>query len=432
MGKEEFIENIFANMPQDIACGSIFINNCNMPLRRFISDYIFDEITNRELTPKDMALIIERKFRGKIIPATKQTEQNKRDYIKRFINNCHDYVAEIMISPTETLNVTDFLLSQVSHMDDAFYIVVGPQRKTVEEVYRRILENRYVAPTFEDKQELCAFELQAVDEEVQNSMITYMGQNYLFKQFILDIVPAMMDTATTIILNGEQHALDEYLLDLIQVQEQKLTAQKLEKFNRTGEIPDLVPEIEVYLAQNKKQEITLTPEEEASLMAPQDDKELYYKGQLNNLIDAVTNVNDSHNLSAIDRLVIDIKTDINRAGLTDTLSGSLKALDQAMTSKRKNLIKIDSNRDEYIEAFKNQLAMCYDLATNLNTQEECDNLRILITKLETEYEEKGFDDDELLQAMNIIKKRLGTKQILMGHTAPLKQGVAFDNGPIKG
>ena len=259
MDKLEIIQEIKNNLPEELLNGTYSKNGKVMPLYEFL-DNIFIRFIKDGASVDNLITYVRDKIIPDVIPKVKY-DQRYIDYVDAFLASREDLVATVRISETELVSTRDYLISKIPFMDENFLVTVGPNKKTLYEVYMMLLNNEYHPATLKDKEELCIDLSSFLTDEVMDSIMD--GMSITVRSYITEVLPTIMVNATDIVIGGKNVGVDEVVarinerqMEIIEEQRQREIEERLEMFNRTSENPSLLGEIQVAMVDDDNLEIT--------------------------------------------------------------------------------------------------------------------------------------------------------------------------------
>lgn len=423
MERTVIIAQLKEQLPEDILNGTYSKNGKTMPLYEFL-DSIFIRFIKDDAKVENLVTYINEKILPDVIPQIKPNKKYE-EYIERYMASRDDLVATVRISENELISTRDFFMSKIPFMDDNFMVTVGPHKKTLDELYMTLLNNEYHPATLADKAELCASLSNFLSDEVLDS--TMDGMSMSVRTYINEILPTIMINATDIIIGGKNVSVDEVVSkidkrqrEIITEQRQREIEERLERFNRTGENPSLLSEIQVALAEDDSLEITtnipvvasakLSLEEVAALTSLKGDSlysnhREYYKMSLDNLKESINHTNNAHDLeskaSEFNSLVSSMDPSI--AAEYSTLITSIAEL---VVARRNAIIRIDNNKEEYGESLIDRITAISKIIRTLDNVDSFSDVSQQIHSLEKDMIEKGITDVSVWQVLRDSQEKL--------------------------
>lgn len=350
--------------------------------------------------------------------------------IDEFINNRVGFTTIVRTSPQSVVDVREYLYSKIPFMHINGKILIGPKYKSIDEVYEMLLNNTYHAPTMVDKIEICLNYANKIENEILTSRIEALNMTAL--EYFRDVLPQMiMDDGVSIMIEGKARTVEEVINAvannqrvLLERQKSKEEEEKLERFNRTDENPSLISEIKMELTKEDDTiEVTaeipvvssylLGPEEVAALsVLPRDEifanNDAYYTNLLNSIKQSIKNTTTEHDLTAKEsgKNPFSFEVIANEALQkipTFETQQLINSTSELIGTKRNELIKLYSNRDEYCDAIMieiNALNHKAELADSVDTFSE---IKCYITRIKIDLIEKGIKEIRVKQALEQLE-----------------------------
>lgn len=404
MEKLEIIKEAEKLIPETLMSGTISYNGQTMPVKEFLEG-VFIRAVKDNTTPLSIVNIIQEKFASKIT-----IKKDKKEVIKDFINNLPSFVSSIQTGPNSFLDVSEYMMGFADAMDEENLVSFGPHKKTLSELYMTVLNNTYREPTLVDKTELCVYYTEGIDKEILDSELDLgNGRKIRVYDYIVNELPTMMVSATDIKIGEQIIGLDECILSIVEHQEKELQDEKLERFNRTGENPSLVTEINERLNVELPAKLSLNEKETASLTTHSSSPEEFYYEQLVTLNDAALACQSIHSLEGLENRYEKLLVAMSTLSLGINVERLKHTLPMTFEKKKRNLIKIDANKDELIEVFKEKLNVL--LATELNDLSACDILFGQVISIEQDVLEFDIVTTEVRSLIDSIKSKIAGTRI---------------------
>lgn len=416
---KEFLESIFINFVKPEANVANLVDYIN-------SNLISKIEINKENINENIEIVLSN---GKKI-VVKKADLKKVEYIENFIANRVDYTESIRVSEDQYINVLDTLISKIPFMDDDYMITIGPNKKSLNDFYLTLLDNIYKPATLVDKAEICIFYGSKLDEKVLKS--TMDGMNLTVEEYISRILPNQMINATDIVIDGNKISICEAIeriskhqINIIEAEEKRKLEEKENLYNRTSENPGLLSEINLALSENHSLEITaeipvvtkgkLNDEELAAITSlPADiiytNDEETYKRFLNDIKSAIKATNNMHDL---EDKVAEFKRVAEEAlskNLSTYIQNQILSIDELINEKRNEIIKIESNKEDYIEAIQDRIEELKNQLRKLSTIDDYSIIYGDIVKLEREVYDKCIKDYQLIASLeSLIEEYKGAR-----------------------
>ena len=392
-----------------------------------VEDYIRDvylvEVEDLEIIDDATLEIVVKEIEEVVLPKLQEKTRDKKEiYVEEFIKTQKNFIAQIMIGG-ELIETRDFLMSKLSFMDDDFLISVGPNKKTIEEVYHTFLNNQEEKVSLIDKMELCADFTRYMEEEVLDSLME--EYQCTFREYIEEIVPSIMSSATEVSIGGNTWSVSEFVEEKLEAQKQVLLEQKkkdeletVEKLNRTGENPGLVTEIKLELSGGKLEATGEIPIVSSSLLTEEEitalthlpfdqvkDIESISIRLLNALKESIYHTTNEHDLQTKEKEVQDIVSGLgtNYSLELQTLVDSIVAL---VTKKRNDMIRIEGNKEDYAEALVDELKAIQGTIKLADNVDSYSIIKVQLNRILSEINEKGIRDTMVIDTLYDTEKKL--------------------------
>lgn len=346
--------------------------------------------------------------------------------VDEFIKNYVGFVDTVRTSDVAVVDTREYLYSKIAFMNSDQKIRIGETYKTIEEVYNILLNNSYRPATLVDKTELCTYLAEELEPEVLSSIIKEL--NMSTKEYILEVLPKMMINATDIAVAGNIVSVDKAIdqiakkqREMINKEREQENAAKIEEFNRTGENPSLLSEIKLELDKEEDSiEVTAeipivssylvsTEEVTALSVLPTDtiygNDDQYYQRLLNNLKQTIKDTSTEHDLTAKESGNNNFSFEvIAQEALqkipTFEMQQLINSTSELIGTKRNELIKVYSNREEYCDTI---MAEINTIARNLELVDSIDSfseIKNQITRITIDLVEKNIKDMRVKQALD--------------------------------
>lgn len=346
--------------------------------------------------------------------------------VDEFIKNYVGFVDTVRTSDVAVVDTREYLYSKIAFMNSDQKIRIGETYKTIEEVYNILLNNSYRPASLVDKTELCTYLAEELEPEVLSSIIKEL--NMSTKEYILEVLPKMMINATDIAVAGNIVSVDKAIdqiakkqREMINKEREQENAAKIEEFNRTGENPSLLSEIKLELDKEEDSiEVTaeipivssylVSPEEVTALsVLPIDtiygNDDQYYQRLLNNLKQTIKDTSTEHDLTAKESGNNNFSFEvIAQEALqkipTFEMQQLINSTSELIGTKRNELIKVYSNREEYCDTI---MAEINTIARNLELVDSIDSfseIKNQITRITIDLVEKNIKDMRVKQALD--------------------------------
>lgn len=424
MEKIAIVKSAQELLPEEIINGTISLNGQVLPLSQYMEEHLIS-IVNETTTPEYLATIIVTRFKAKIRKG--KTRAEKENYIDTFLNSLFDRKEEIRLTEETVINVREYLLANaLPFMDADFLITIGPHKRTLEEFYLRILSNEYKPYTKAEKAETCLSFIEYLSEEVLSAIMP--EHNVSVREYLGTILPDMLVNATDVLVNGETMRIDTHI--------KNVEASILKSIESAIEIPGL-REGESYGNPSRVGEITLSMASDQTVKVASDipfiplpgltDEErfsiTYHEGKaatlteselvsrMNNLMDAIRNVNSEHDLANIENEVQELKSDSEEFIHQPYIKEKLSTIDALIQEKRKNIIKTESNKEDYIDALQGRITSLKERLRDCQDVEVYDQVFGEITAIQIEVAKKRIIDYQLLATIEAFKKDIAFRRL---------------------
>lgn len=439
MEKLDIIKETQSILPNSFKMATIISNGTRLPLFKYMETDFLSYVK-----PGATATILANFFN--VQTADKTSVIGKRITLndirmiklKEFFENNKFIKEVIQTGPKEEefIDVRTYLTEYVlEHMDDTGLLMYVGRTITIEELFLKLLSNEYHAPTLEDKAELCFNMASYLETEILESIVD--GMDISVADYITKVLPTKMDTISTVSINGKSEEISEFIQKianhqrkLIEDNKEKAIKEKENEYNKTGDNPGLVSEIQVRLTEGRGLEITaeipivtsslLSESEEESLLANYTKRESvtkddYYICLINKLKETIGETNNSHDLNTkmnfFDQILEELGKENNSEELSEKIEPYIESLKKLIADKQKNLIKVSSNSDEYIDVLFSEINLMNDEMSNFTTLDE---YSLLYGKALERYEDtlkKGIKDIQLKSEFHLLFKRINEKRL---------------------
>lgn len=466
MDNAKIIAQVETALPENLLYGNYIHNGINVPLKPFLEDVLVNFISEGS-TYDQVLTYVKTKVLPDVVPLNKSTDssidfgalENKdvqampeeknpeplapiinieedefipinpllgKQYIDEFAQNCVGFVETVRTSEVAVVDTKEYLYSKIAFMNSDKMIRIGDNYKTIDEVYRILLNNSYRPATLVDKTELCMYLAEELEPEVRESVIKELGMTTL--EYIRDVLPKMMVNATELCISGKNIPVDQAISqiaikqrEILKREREQANNEKLDEFNRTSENPSLLSEIKLELDKEQDAiEVTaeipivssylVTPEEVTALSTLPNDKifsndDLYYRSTLNQLKQSIDGTSTEHDLNARESgnnsySFNAIAQEALQKIPTFEIQQLINSTSELIGTKRNELIKLYSNRDEYCDAVMtemNSISRKLDLVDSVDDFSEIKNQ---ITKITIDLVTKHIKDMSVKQTLD--------------------------------
>lgn len=348
-------------------------------------------------------------------------------YVDDFIKNCAAFVETVRTSYESMINTRDYLHSKIPFMNTDKKILIGESYKSIDEVYNMLLNNSYRSATLEDKTELCLYFASKLEDDVLTSILD--GPNITTLEYIRDFLPKMMINSTDVIILGNVISVDIVIdkiaksqREKIEREKQKVETAKVDAFNRTGEKPSQINEIKV---EDKNEdgievtevsveipivpEYTLSQAEVESLSNLQGDRiygdnVVYYRTLLDDIKQSIEDTNTEYDLMAKERQFKVIVQKALEEVPTIAIQPLIDSISELIGTKRNELIKMNSNYDEYCDAVMNEIEEIKRELEEADNVDAFSEIKYHISRITVDLNEKKIKDIRINQALEQLQE----------------------------
>lgn len=359
--------------------------------------------------------------------------------VDEYIANNPNFKDIIQMGPhqEDIISVRNHLIEYASKfMNESGTLDYVGQEITLDDLYLKLLKNEYRVPTIEEKAELCIDMTRYIDVEILDSIVD--GMNITVRDYIWNTLPSKMISATEIEVDKEVFEISEFITRIVDHQKAMLEEEKIKNqqqlediYNKTGDNPGLVSEIQVRLKENNDLEITaelpvvtsslVSEEEKESLLDNYRKKEAitdeeYYMKELNNIKFAIENTTTSHDLDGKVGFFKVVAEEAKSKNLPSQVQVLIESIEELITLKRNNIIKISNNQEEYVDVLFSEINT---MTTELNGFSTLDEYSTLYGKALERYQDvlsKGINDIQLRSAFQLLFNRIVEKRLNLDAT----------------
>lgn len=434
MEKLDIIKIIESSLPEKYHNATILVQNEEIPFLSFLEN-IFPRFFNENSKPENLVEYI--KTNDNIVRLTK--------FDKHYALKVDEYIASnpnfkdiIQTGPKEEdiISVRNHLIEYATkYMTDSGTLDYLGQEITFDDLYIKLLKNEYRIPTLEEKAELCIDMTRYIDLEILDSIVD--GMDITVRDYICSTLPTKMISVTEVEMDSEIFALDEFVARIVDHQARMLEAQKDQKqqeledmYNKTGDNPGLVSEIEVRLKEDNHLEITaelpvvtsslVSDEEKQALLNNYRQKESitdeeYYTRELNSIKMAIEKTTTIHDLNGKESFFNTISSEVLSKNLSE-VQLLIESIKELITLKRNNIIKITNNQEEYVDVLFSEIN---SMTSELNGFTNLDEYSTLYGKALERYQDvldKGISDIQLRSAFQLLFDRIVEKRLNLDAT----------------
>lgn len=429
----DIIKKVETILPEKYHNATILSHNVEIPLYSFLENS-FIKFVKPEATAENLVEFIENKL-GHLIKFDNYFAQKVDDYIAANPN----FKDIIPTGPKEEdiISVRSYLIDYASKfMNDSGTLDFAGKEITLDDLYLKLLGNEYRAPSLEEKAELCIDMTKYIDLEILDSIVD--GMDITVRDYICGTLPTKMVSATEVEMDSEIFEISEFVTRIVDHQAKMIATEKAKKqqelediYNKTGDNPGLVSEIQVRLKDDNDLEITaeipvvtsslVSDEEKESLLDNYHRKEAiteeeYYTKELNNIKSAIENTTTSHDLNSKESFFKSIAEEAMSKGLSPQIPILIDSIKELITLKRNNIIKITNNQEEYVDVLFSEINSMTD---ELNGFTSLDEYSTLYGKTLERYQDvldKGISDIQLRSAFQLLFNRITEKRLNLDAT----------------
>lgn len=443
MEKLDIIKIIENRLPTEYHNATITVQNEEMPLFSFLEN-IFPRFFKEDANPDNLIDYIKNNENiSRLIKFDKPNIQKGDEFYTQKVD---EYIASnpyfkdiIQTGPREEdiISVRNHLIEYAQKfMDENGELDYIGKKISFDDLYIKLLNNEYRMPTIEEKAELCIDMTRYIDLAILDSIVD--GMDITVRDYICTVLPTKMISATEVELNSEVFDLDEFVTRIVNHQAKMIETEKAKKqqelediYNKTGDNPGLVSEIQVRLKGDNNLEITaeipvvtsslVSEEEKTSLLSNYREKEVvtdeeYYTRELNSVKLAIEKTTTSHDLNSKEKFFKTIAEEALSKELSSQIKVLIESIDELITLKRNNIIKITNNQEEYVDVLFSEINT---MTTELNGFTSLDEYSNIYGKALERYQdvlEKGISDIQLRSAFQILFNRINEKRLNLDAT----------------
>ena len=439
-------------LPDEIINGKMVLNGQEIPVSLYMDKFLIG-VVNDKTTPEMIANIIKTKFLDKIIQAL--PDEVKRERAMKFLETKTD--KDRMYSSYKTVG-EEFIERCVMYMDDNDLLPVGPNKKTMEEYYQIVLNN--ISQTYTKEDQIETYKVYMDDilgKELMSSK--KVGTEMTVKEYILNVLMPTEEDYIYVTYNDRKVQIDEALL--------KIREEQLEFINAQVEIPELKEEVveevieephdfgnptnvgEIIYRVEADKSVTvstdtpfnpnkeLNDEETNNILAIHGSVDPKIITSLNQLMDAVNKTSSLHDLDNLEKEKNELANEL--AGLlTDSyIVEKFRILEELMIKKRNNLIKVDGNKEDYVDAIQGRITSLQEELRDCNDPKKFDIVYGEIISIQREVQAKGIRDYELEAVIerlsnDLLLKRIKADSLMPNQSKDVERLVAEIDDRIKG
>lgn len=401
-------------------------------------DYLENGFINYLKSGADPQIVVQC-IKTKLIPII-TLDDFRVKAVDEFVNSYPLFRDVIQTGPKTFISARKYLIDYcLEHMQKDGTIEYINTSVSLSELYIKLLHNEYHEPTIEDKAELCIdmiSYIERMNEEILTS--TLDGMNITVRDYLANILPTKMDSIDTVLIGEESISLEEFVthivkhqVALLEEEKEKKEKAKEDEYNKTGDNPGLVSEIQVRLKENDSLEITaeipvvtsslLTNEERDSLLNNYSKKESvtdeeHYRSIFNKLKQTINETSNSHDLDSKSKYFDIIVTEARSSATFPELEPYIQSVSELIANKQRSLIKINGNSEEYTDVLFSEINSMND---ELNGFTTLDEYSTLFGKALERYQDaisKGIKDTQLKGAFKLLFSRINEKRLNLDAT----------------
>lgn len=431
MEKLDIIKQAEKILPNSFRYATIISQDKRIPLFDFLEN-------DANLFVKDGAspLAVAQDINSKLITKIELNDMRLKT-VREFIESNPNFIDVVQIGPEEFMSVSEHLTEYaLEFMDSDGLLDYAGKKIELSELYQKLLNNKYTAPTLEGKIETCEYYADRIDERIASSILD--GMNITVREYIIKVLPTKMDTEISVNFGDKSIELGEFIKEIVDHQVEVIESQKrdLEKakedeYNKTGDNPGLVSEIQVRMNEDSVPKVTaeipviksslLTEEEVSSQLANLAKTEAittdeYYRNALNKLKEAADGTNTTHDLEAVAKYFDLIVEDAKKSEVYEDLKPYIESVSTLIASKQRNLIKINGNSEEYADVLFSEINAMNDDLNGFTTLDEYSTLYGKALDIFSDSLSKGIKDVQLKNAFDLLFERINERRLILEAT----------------
>lgn len=362
------------------------------------------------------------------------------NYVNNFINSLGDsFITDVQFSENQIINTREMLLYKIKSMDDEFVVHYGGVSRTIEDVYKAIINNQYKRITKNDKVETVNY---LYDKYLNNYLSQYdylteaelmhekdvqYNNNTPYEFIHEELVPMMINSSDVkMLINGKEEIIpvDDIINKTFADRLNKINKRKIEINNRINEKPNELGEIKLEELDDKLS-VTSThiPTLNGDVLSEEECKALsfnskkisdnpepeYNKKQLFNILDIVNNaltpddLNDGINKYEEYKAKIDTNIEINYL---------LLQIKESIDRKKMELIKIEGNKEELTDVTYGELSKLKRDLNSVPDGQSYNDLETRYYKISNDLIEKNISDNQVRSLVKDIKSDLTKKNVI--------------------
>lgn len=353
--------------------------------------------------------------------------------VENFIANNPTFKDVIQTGPDNFISAREYLRDYcIKNMTDTGEIEYVGRTITIEELYLKLLNKEYHAPTIEEKAELCLDMSRFIDNEVLSS--TLDGMDITVRDYITKVIPTKMSTIDTVVIKGVPSPIDDFVKEIVdhqieylEKQKQEIAQAKEDEYNKTSDNPGLVSEIKVSEDLQVTAEIPvvtsslLTDEEKNSLLTNYSSKESvtdedYYRDILNKLKEAIDSTNNSHDLETKSNYFDSIVAEASESEVYPQIQALITSVKELIAERQRNIIKIGNNIEEYTDVLFSEVNAMNDELNGFTTLDEYSTLYGKALERYEDLLKKKITDPQLKKSFISLFNKIKEKRLNLDST----------------
>lgn len=456
----EFLDNAAMNkinaaktlLPDGILHGKMILNGQEIPVTLYMDKFLIS-VVNEKTTPEMIANIIKTKFLDKIIQAT--PDEVKLEIINEFLKTKND--KDKIYSGSKTVG-EEFTERCILYMDSDNLIPVGPHKKTMEAFYQLIHNN--ISSSYNKDEQIETYESymnSILGSELINSK--KVGTEMTVREYILTVLMPTEEELIYVTYNGVRVQIDEALI--------QIGKEQLEYINSEVEVPELKTEVQeeekvephdfgnptnvgeiIYRVEPDKSVIVstdtpynpnreLTDEETNNILVTHGNFDPHILTSINQLMNAVNKLSSLHDLDNLEKEKNELANELAELMVDTYIAEKMRILEELITKKKINLMKIDGNKDDLIDAIRGKITLLQEELRGCDDPKKLDIADGEIISIQREIQEKGIRDYELeavIERVNndILLKRIELDNLMPNNSKEVERLIAEIDDRIKG
>lgn len=431
MDNISIIKDVESLLPTDFKCATILFQNTSLPLYYFLENKFINFVKDGA-----NAEVLANYIKNNLMHLIRLNDP-RLVCVDEFIKNNPVFIDVIQISKDKAISAREELsLFCIENMNEDGTIKYLDKTISIDELYLKLLNNSYHEPTIEEKAEQCINMIQYIDNEILDSIID--GMNITVRDYICEILPTRMSSEFTIEFNGESVEIAAFVKEIVDHQAEMLAEKKAKaiedlenQYNRTSDNPGLVSEIQVRLENDNSLTVTaeipvvasslLTDEEKTSLLENYSKKESvtdteYLNDELNKIKQAIDNTNHAEDLDACVAFFKSIINNFKKEDLPSQINQLIVSIDELITVKRHNIIKVNGNLEEYTDVLFSEINKMNDEMSGYTTLDQFSTLYGRALDRYQEVLKKGIKDIQLKESFNKLFDNINKNRLNLDAT----------------